>query len=352
MPTDLLELTKRLIQIPSICGHEDEIAEFIASKLKGSVEMQHVEGAGPNVLARGWSERAGLLLCGHMDTVPPTQGCERDPFTPLVVHDRLHGLGAADMKAGLACAIALYNEHVDALPIAFLATADEEGQCRGVFRYLEDDPRHDLCIVLEPTGAKALLGARGRYVLEIVVHGRAAHGARPEEGINAIEEAGRVIERLRGLKPRRHRLLGEGSKCILKIEGGGDSLTVPGECMIRLDRHVVPGESKEDVWKEVQQCLSGAGLRYALRWMPRPTPFLEAYITSKSALVKRFLTLSGAEEGYAASVGDYNALGARMPTLIYGPKGGGWHTDEEHVEIHSIQLTAEVMRGFLRTLRL
>ncbi|MBI5000608.1 MAG: M20/M25/M40 family metallo-hydrolase [Euryarchaeota archaeon] len=357
MADETLALAKKLISVPSVFGQEHEIAEFIASRLKGDVELQEVDGSGPNVVARseGDSRFPSILLCGHMDTVPPPHGYGADPYKPAVKAGRLYGLGSGDMKGGLACAIQAYNRiAVDGdIPTTFLGTSDEEGNCKGVFRYLNNRPRHDLAIVLEPSGLKAMLGCRGRYVLEIVVKGKAAHGARPEQGVNAIDETAKAIKALQGLKVRSHGILGKGSKCLLKIEGGGESLSVPDRCTIRLDRHVVPGDTKDGLWREVGALLSKAGLSegYELRWMPRPTPFLEPYVTKKTALVMAFLSSTGAAETYGTSVGDYNALGAAMPTAVFGPSGENWHALGEFVDIESLSKVDAKLSAFCESLR-
>jgi len=357
MADGILKLAKELVSIPSVFGQEHEIGEYIASRLKGDVKLQKVDDSGPNVIARseGDSSLPSVLLCGHMDTVPPPHGYGSDPYVPVVRNGRLYGLGSGDMKGGLACAIEAYNRIAEegTFPITFLGTSDEEGNCKGVFRYLKDRPKHDLAIVLEPSGLKAMLGCRGRYVLEITVKGKAAHGARPGQGTNAIDEAAKAIRAVQKLKVRSHTILGKGSKCLLKVEGGGEGLSVPDRCVIRLDRHVVPGDTKAGLWQEVDSLLSKSGLAegYELEWMPRPTAFLEPYMTGKTPLVESFLAATGAAESYGTSVGDYNALGAMMPTIVFGPRGENWHALGESVQIDSLKEVDVKLSAFFCAVR-
>ncbi|MFH0816229.1 MAG: M20/M25/M40 family metallo-hydrolase [Methanobacteriota archaeon] len=351
---DVIDLAKKLISIPSEFGKETEISQFLASMLKGEVTLQAVEGAGPNVVAKSAAKRRGsrILLVGHMDTVPSPGEYGRDPYKPLVRDGKLYGLGACDMKAGLAIMAILYNEFADSgLNVTFLGTSDEEGDCRGAFQFLKDSGDYDLALVAEPTNLRLMLGCRGRYVVEAEVIGTAAHGARPEKGANAISKAARVILALENIAPRSHEVLGQGSTCVLKIAGGGDGLSVPDYCLVRLDRHVVPGDTQASVMAEARKALAclNTGPAIKLRWMPRPTPFLEPYIFDKRGHIGKFSRAAGDPEViYGKSVGDYNALAIRFPTAVYGPSGDHWHAVGEYVEIESVGKCMEAYRNFLR----
>jgi succinyl-diaminopimelate desuccinylase len=355
---DVIDLAKKLISIPSEFGNEKEIAQFLASMLKGDVVMQAVDGAGPNVVAtnRKAAKARGprILLVGHMDTVPAPSEYGREPCKPYVRDGKLYGLGACDMKAGLAIMATVYNEFADTdLNLTFLGTSDEEGDCRGVFQFLRDSGEFDLALVAEPTNTRLMLGCRGRYVIEAEIIGTAAHGARPEKGVNAISRAARVILALENIVPRSHEILGPGSSCVLKIWGGGDGLSVPDRCLVRLDRHVVPGDTAASVMAEVKRplaCLQ-TGAEIKLRWMPRPTPFLEPYIFEKRGHIGKFSKAAGDPEViYGKSVGDYNALATRFPTAVYGPTGDHWHAIGEYVELESIEKCLESYRTFLKSM--
>jgi acetylornithine deacetylase/succinyl-diaminopimelate desuccinylase-like protein len=353
---DVLDLAKKLVSIPSPFGKELEIAEFLAKGLKGDVKLQPVDGFGPNVIATNGPRKKGpkILLAGHMDTVPAPADYGRDPYRPMVKDGKLFGLGACDMKAGLAVIATAYNEFADTdADLTFLGTSDEEGNCNGVFKFLADARDYDLALVAEPTNLRLMLGCRGRYVLEAEVIGKAAHGARPEKGANAIARAARAILALENIQPRSHDVLGPGSACILKIEGGGDGLSVPDRCVIRLDRHVVPGDARNTVMAEARKALEHIQGRedVKLRWMERPTPFLEPYIFDKRGHIGRFAKAAGDPEViYGKSVGDYNALATRFPTAVFGPTGDHWHAVGEYVEVESIGKCLDAYRAYLRGL--
>jgi acetylornithine deacetylase/succinyl-diaminopimelate desuccinylase-like protein len=368
MVMDVIELTKQMIGIRSVTGSEHDIAEFIASRLQCvDVEMQEVRGFGPNVLATSITdpERPAILLNCHMDTVGVMQGWDSDPFVPKIDGNRLYGLGACDMKAGCAIAMNVFEKGVaEGKNIIFCAVSDEEGNSKGsheIIKKLQEEQNvslfeNGLCIITEDTEEMVKLGARGRYVVEIEISGCSAHGATPECGVNAISEAARIIEVIDELPLRSHPLLGSGSMCILKITGGGDSLSVPDSCTVRVDRHTVIGETQERILKDFDGLLEKIDLNcsYSLSWMERETPFLKPYLLDpEHPWAKRFLSAytgfykNEPKVAYGKSVGDFNAFGQIMPTIVYGPAGENVHGPNECVFMDSIKRCRDFLVGFV-----
>jgi len=350
---DVVSLTKRLIRIPSPFGKEKKIAKFVADYLD-KVELQEVEGCGPNIIAKKVrdDELPSIILNAHMDTVEVWKG----GLNPRIRGKHLLGLGAADMKAGLALILDTFkNFEPKKLNLILAVTVDEEGNSLGAYRLLKQKKlKADMCLIPEPTKERLELGARGRYVVEIEFKGEGGHGARPQKTENAIEDAGEVLRALRKLKLRTHPKLGKGSHCALTIRGGGDSLSIPSCCILRVDRHIVPGESKSIVMKDFKNLIDQIPLRtnVKLRWMKRPTSFLEPYITKRTSLVNSFIEehrkFFAPEIEYCKSVGDYNLFAKRVPTVVFGPKGGYWHTEKEYVDVESLRRCRRFYHHFLR----
>lgn len=366
---DILELTKKLISIDSVTGNEREIAEFIVSELDfQGTEMQSVEGFGPNVIARhipNPNEPFIILNC-HMDTVEVVQGWETDPFKVKIEGNKMFGLGSCDMKAGIAIAMDVFKKAVrDDKNIIFTAVVDEEGNSSGAYELLEkilkkelkEKFKDGLCLIPEDTQEMVKLGARGRYVIEITITGKSSHGAVPEYGTNAIDDAAIIVNALGELPLNSHPILGKGSICVLKMEGGGDFLSVPDKCTVRVDRHTVIGESKKQIMNDFQETLQKLTLKstYELSWMKRSTPFLEPYVLDKdNHWIKKFLSsyreLYGKEPGiaYGRSVGDFNAFGNLMPTIVFGPKGDNAHGPNECVYMDSIKRCRDLYIQFIK----
>lgn len=354
---EVIKLTNKLISIESITGNEHEIAEFIASQLDfADVEMQNVDGFGPNVIAKHVvnPDKPIIILNCHMDTVEVMQGWESDPLSPKIEDNRLFGLGACDMKAGIAIAIDVFKKAVEKdTNLIFTAVSDEEGNSKGAHILLEkllkkglkENIKESLCLIPEDTDEQVKLGARGRYVIEITVKGCSAHGATPEYGKNAIEDAVKIVDALKSLPISSHPILGKGSLCVLKIEGGGDSLSVPDKCTIRVDRHTVINENKEQVMQDFEEMLNNLQLKcsFELDWMKRETPFLDPYVLDlNDPWAKKFFKTyqdfyyKEPDIAYGKSVGDFNAFGKLMPTIVFGPKGENAHGPNECVFLDSI----------------
>ena len=364
----VVELTKTLVSIPSPTGKEHKICDFVKGRLEGvadEVRMVPVEGCGPSLVAYHRSSKKDaptVVLNGHLDTVEAADGWVTDPLEPHLDGDRLFGLGAGDMKSGLAILIDLFERFSKekGLNLTLTASSDEEGNSFGAYTLLKQGlVQGDICLMTEPTNEMIMLGCRGRYVVDITVIGKSAHGARPHLGINAIEDAARVVSNLNRIKPRQHELLGRGSLCVLKVTGGGDSLSVPGKCLIRVDRHVVPGETQELVMDDFIKALKPLEIKSKLKfsWMKRPTPFLEPYITERTELVKTFIFLekdhSGSSEDsivYGESVGDFNLFGQAMPTIVYGPAAQDWHSPNEFVLVDSIVRVRDLYMKYLKSI--
>lgn len=319
------------------------------------MKLQKIDGFGPNVIARKYGDDRypTVLLNGHMDTVDihKRRG-------PRVKWKCMYGLGVADMKAGLAIILHVFkNANLKNLNLIFAATVDEEGNSLGAYKLIEKRRLWaSLCLIPEPTGEKVILGARGRYVIDIELKTKGGHGARPVGADNAIDDAAKVVKALKKLKLRKHPKLGKGSYCVLKIQGGGETLSVPASCLVRVDRHVVPGESKDVVMKDFKELINKIELKseVELRWMKRSTPFLEPYIMEQTDLMKEFIKehreFFSAGIGYASSVGDYNLFAKRMPTIVFGPKGHSWHTEYENVKLESIFQCHRFYQQFLKKL--
>ncbi|MCK5038636.1 MAG: M20/M25/M40 family metallo-hydrolase [Thermoplasmata archaeon] len=354
-----IDLLKELISIPSILGDTEKIENFVASQISDIADLEfiHVPGKGRCVLATVEQDPnlPTIFINGHLDTVEVCNGWTYDPFKPRVDGDRLYGLGSADMKAGVAVSIEVFRKAAErGLNVIFAGTIDEEGDSAGAFALKDLGIKADICLITEPSNEKVMLGCRGRYVVDVDVRGKSAHGAVPEKGVNAITEAGRLLARLDELPLKEHDILGRGSVCPLGIAGGTRTLSVPEECRIVLDRHVVPGETKETVVEDIRNLASSlksqAVFSIGLN-KERQTPFLEPYITSKNGLVKQFMEAVREDITYGKSVGDYNVFSTIAPTIVHGPIGDNWHSPDEWVSISSVERVMENYIRFLDTFK-
>ncbi|WP_297475057.1 M20 family metallopeptidase [Thermococcus sp.] len=365
-----VELLRELVSIESPTGKEGKISAFIRDFLteRGlEVETLSVRGFGDDVIAYLPGKGPTVVLNGHMDTVRASGDWSKNPLGELD-GDRFYGLGSADMKAGLAALLCAFVE-LGELPrkrrpnVIFTAVSDEEGYSSGAWGLIQSGKLKgaDLVLVAEPTNESLMLGARGRFVVKVGVEGKKAHAARPDLGINAVEELGRLVGNLRGIRLKRHGKLGRGSYCTLHIEGSADGLSVPDEAMAIIDRHIVPGEDWEKVRDEVLALWGRLGLRgnVEISRFERPTPEMLPYTVRKNnRFVNTFRSVHRALFGedpriiYGRSVGDFNYFGTYLgkPTLVYGPIGANWHSADEWVSISSVRRVKRLYLEFLRAL--
>jgi len=362
----VVDLTRRLISIPSVIGMENEISNFISDYISdgAGIEPQFtdVPGFGPYLIARSPKIDGAptIVLNAHMDTVSPVAAWDQDPFSPQEKDGKLFGLGSSDMKAGLAIIIEAFIDCANDLDInlVFTSCPDEEGYSTGVNQLLSDSGlKGDLCLIPEPSDERIMLGVRGRFVIEIEVNGRAAHGARPDEGVNAIEDAALIVSRFPELPMREHDLFERGSVCTLRMEGGTESLSVPDLCRIIVDRHIVPGETEEHVILDIQDLIRSIGIesRWKVSVQIRPTPYPKPYLFDPDEgliedLIDHFRDTYHKPPVfmYGKSVGDYNFMAQRMPTIVFGPIGGMWHQAGEWVDVASIERTLDFYTRFIK----
>ena len=216
----------------------------------------------PNLVARVGEAGAArsLMLSGHVDVVG-VDGMTHEPFAGEQRGDRLYGRGAADMKGGVAAMCAgAWQAARSALSgeIVVAIAADEEYESIGTRAMLERGVRAEAAIVGEPTCLEVMPAHRGFVWLEVVVHGRAAHGSRWDVGVDAIRHAGLLLGELdrvdaEDLARRTHPLLGRASLHASTIEGGIGMSTYPDRCVLRLERRTLPGESDHEAVDEVRR---------------------------------------------------------------------------------------------------
>jgi acetylornithine deacetylase len=347
--------------VPGGAG-EMEIARFIAGWLERAGVEARIDEPAPgraNVigLARGRGGGRTLLLNGHTDTVGH-DGYER-PLDPLVEADRLYGRGSFDMKGGTAAAIwaCAQAAHLGlAGDVVVAAVCDEEFASIGT-KAVAEQVRADAAIVTEPTDLEICVAHKGFAWLEIEIAGRAAHGSQPQVGVDAIAKAGRVLTGIEDLGRRLasgagHAVLGPGSVHASLIEGGQDLSSYPERCLVQLERRTVPGESAEVVEHEVRELVAEAAradpeLRAEVRTRLVRPPFEISRDAEIVRLLHRHASLAlGVPPpvvGWAAWMDSAILAEAGIPSVIFGPGGGGAHELREWVDLASVERCAEVL---------
>lgn len=268
---ELWQLASALVKIPSCTsgkGGERAMAEYILQVFRKEgvdAELKEVCGGRTNVYAsvKGSGGGRSLMLTGHLDTVP-AYGME-NPLSGEIRDGRLYGRGACDMKGALAAMIqAVISIKRDAVKLRgdlyFAGVIDEEETGRGTEALVKSGPYTDGAIIGEPTDLRIGAGNKGLEWMEILVKGKTVHGGAMEKGVNAISKAAKLINRLETdyipqLERKRHPLLGPPTLNFGTIEGGDQPSSVPGQCIIRVDRRWVPEETLEEVYAGMQSII-------------------------------------------------------------------------------------------------
>jgi acetylornithine deacetylase len=349
--------------VPGAAG-EAEIAGYLAEALGalGCDVAVHEHAAG-RLSVVGVLEGTGggrsLMLNAHVDTVG-VEGMDA-PFSGHVRDGRLYGRGAYDMKGSLAACLGAVRALQDADArlhgdLIVAAVADEEHASLGT-QDIARTYRVDGAIVTEPTSLQLCLAHKGFVWMEVETRGRAAHGSRPDLGIDANLHMGRVLAALEALEGQLrtrppHPLVGTASLHAATLHGGTGWSTYSAHCALGIERRTIPGETTEACEDEIQAILDGLAAADpdfdgALRTLLDRPPF-EA--NRDGALVRR---VSGAVETVLGQppviVGETpwmdSALlaAAGVDTVVIGPHGAGAHAAEEWVDLASVQSLARIL---------
>jgi acetylornithine deacetylase len=341
--------------VPGAPG-EHAVAHTLADVLRAwgfQVELHEAAPGRPNVIATAKGSGGGrtLLLNGHLDTVGH-EGMAA-PLEPRVEDGRLYGRGSYDMKGGLAaCLVAAAEAAKLELRGDVLVTAvvDEELTSIGTQSVLPR-VRADAAIVAEPTGMRIAIAHKGFVAFEIETHGRAAHGSRPDLGVDAIAKMGHVLVGLdaldRSLRERpTHALLGSGSLHAGVVAGGSEFSTYPERCLLQAERRTVPGESLDQVEGELQGLVDRLGrddsdFKGTWRTVAARSPF---EISPAEEIVGLVQSHGAAGDPVGMTYWADSALIAErlIPTVLFGPSGEGAHAQVEWVSIADVERCADV----------
>lgn len=353
--------------VPGAAG-EARIAdavEFHMRTLGLEVHRQEVAPGRPNIIGvlEGTEPGRSLMFCGHIDTVG-VAGME-SPFVPTMREGRLYGRGAQDMKGGVAAMI-------DAARVAkangfrkgrlvIAAVVDEEYASIGADALVREW-RADAAVVTEPTDLQIGVGHKGFAWAIVETRGRAAHGSRPAEGIDAILRMGRVLARLedldRALQSRRpHPLLGTGSLHASIIEGGRELSSYPDSCRLQLERRTVPGETVDTFEREMGDmlgalCQEDRDLEASVRLTFSRPPYELAPSHDLARALERAALSASAQPSMvgmsfwtdAAVLGD-----AGIPSVLFGPGGAGLHSLEEYVNLDDVIVCRDTLASLAMT---
>ncbi|MBA3866516.1 MAG: M20/M25/M40 family metallo-hydrolase [Solirubrobacterales bacterium] len=356
MSAELVALAQRLIGYDT-CEPEAiwEAAGFVKGWLEArGIEAERDEVRGLPVIKAevGPPSAPTVVLEGHLDVVPAPP----EQFQPKVDGDRLYGRGAYDMKGALAAMLlttAAMREQ-DGVRVRLGVVGDEEseeGEERGCDHLVDSGFIGDFAITGEPTDLHIGVEAKGVLALRLQVGGRAAHGATPWLGDNAVLNAIDVFRSIESLPFARHssELFDRPSINLGRIWGGDALNKVPDRCVIDVDIRYLPDQDPIAILEEVR-AIPGSE---AASLLTRPPASVD-----RGSTFVRALRESAAEHhhGEPMSVGRDGAsdavsfLRVGVPAVEFGPVGAGHHGPEEWVSISSLDTYRQALESFLRAI--
>jgi len=349
--------------VPGAPG-EGAIADFVEREMEHlGLEVTRLEGekGRPSVVGRlpGMGGARTLMLNAHYDTVGVDGMAE--PFNPVVRGGSLFGRGAYDMKGSLAACIAAAKGLRDAGiglagDLLIAAVADEEHASLGSTEVVQHFPA-DGAVVTEPTDLDICIAHKGFVWLEVEVLGQAAHGSRPDLGIDANMRMGRVLTELEHLQAQletrpQHRFVGRPSLHAGLLSGGTAPSVYAARCCVTIERRTVPGETERQVVREVQNILDRlaeedpqfvATLRTTLSRDPFEVPITSPIVRHLERAVEAVTGHEAIHAGQGPWMDAAILAAAGIDTVVVGPTGGGAHGDEEWVDLESLEQLGAIL---------
>ncbi|MFT4110576.1 succinyl-diaminopimelate desuccinylase [Propionicimonas sp.] len=325
---DLVTLFRQVVDVESVSGNERQLADLVDAALR---ELPHLDVVrdGDTVIARtalGRDQR--VVIAGHLDTVPVAGN-----LPSRLAGDIVHGRGTADMKGGvavaLACAAALRAPNRDVTWIFYdheeVAAADN-----ALTRIAREHPEWldgDFAVLMEPTSAGVEGGCQGTLRFTVTTRGRAAHSARSWLGHNAIHDAAGPLSLLQAYEPREVEVEGltyrEGMNAVA-ITGGIATNVIPDTCVLTVNFRFAPDRDEADAREHCRKLFEGYDLEF-VDVAPAARPGLDRPIA------REFLAAVGGLPRPKFGWTDVARFGARgVPAVNFGPADPGRaHADDE-----------------------
>ncbi len=366
------KLLAELIALPSVnpaflparhpYAGEKRVGDFLAATAANAgldVEIQTVLPGRANIIIRlrpAQAVRQTILLAPHLDTV----GADNTCFIPQRKNGRLHGRGACDTKGSVAAMLSAVIEISQArsrpqtTEIVFAGLIDEEKGQAGSRALAASGFKADLAIVGEPTRLQVITAHKGSLWLELETKGKAAHGATPQLGKNAVHRMARIVDLLETeyaaqLRRRKHKLLGTGTVNVGKISGGTQPNIVPDRCVIGVDRRTLPGETEASVKREITALLAAHKLSAKITGT-KAAPCTALETDAKRALVRQFMKAAGQTNPCGVHYFcDASVLStAGIPSVVFGPGDiAQAHTVDEWISLASLERGKDLLVRFL-----
>ena len=352
MKRQMVDMLADLIKIPSDSfSDKQEVLDYVQS-FTDQLHMRNTLFGDPNAPALlAEYGQAGVVFSGHLDT--PPIGDYWSFSQSQVAAGRMYGRGAADMKGTVVAMLQAAQDLVSRkIPLVLALTTDEESAMQGAMALSKTLPirRAKAIVVGEPTGLRVAYAEKGVLDLAIETRGKAAHGAMPHLGENAISKMMRILRGLEGFKGRiAHPELGSVTMNIGTFNGGTRLNVVPNKCTSEVDIRFPPPYSPDQLYHEIEEHLRRIKTPFTLR---RIVSMPSVQIDRNLEHVRLLQEVSAAETAvlvHASEAVYYSQVNPRV--VIYGAGEEELsHQANEYVKIEAVARATEVFKKYAQRL--
>jgi acetylornithine deacetylase/succinyl-diaminopimelate desuccinylase family protein len=368
-------LLRDLVRLPSVNPmgrswaddsilYEHRVTDYLEAffrKVGVPFERQTIAPKRDNIVARFESPGATCtyLFEVHQDTVP-VEAMIVEPFGGEVREGRIYGRGACDVKGSMAVMLSVLERLVKQKPkgagnLVLACTVDEEHTFLGV-QELVKSVKADFAVVAEPTMLQIVDAHKGVVRWKVRTPGRACHSSRPDQGINAIYRMGKLLTAIEEFAAKlgtthRDARLGPATLSVGRIEGGVSVNTVPDDCVIEIDRRLLPGEDPHAAPRELDKfLLSHPAIDFPFKsepvWLACPAlnPKNAREITER--LGRAINAVAGSHQVLSVPFGtDASTIAnANIPAVVFGPGDiAQAHTCDEWVALDQLEKAEEIL---------
>jgi len=357
MLNKILPLAQKMISIKSTYNQPEaleKILELALSNLKEfTIERFECDGVKSSLIFNS-KNRPGkfkVILNGHLDIIPG----KNYQYQPKIQNNRLYGAGSMDMKANVACLIFAFKDIAKKVdyPLGLQLVTDEEiGGFKGTKYQIDQGVRAEFVIVAEPTNLNIVNKTKGILWLKISSQGTSAHGAYPWRGDNAIWKMKNFLDILEKKFPILKKEQWATSLNLSHIETNNISFNkIPDNCEVWLDIRYIPKEANS-ILKDIKKILPKEfGLEIVVKEPPLYTDENNQYLKTLKKITEKIVQKKVLVYGAHGSSDARHFTQVKCPAVEFGPKGGGIGSDEEWVDISSLETYYLVIKEFLSSLK-
>lgn len=362
-----------LIRIRSCDSDETAIVAYLERRLAAqgvSCTVLHKNGAPVTLVAEVGTGERSLMFNAHTDTVAlgDLNNWDTDPLEPVERDGRIYGRGACDDKGSLAAMLVAFEALLGDTTwqsrgkLILTAVGGEERGGVGTHLLVERGITADAAVIGECTDLQPVIAHKGALRLEVITQGVLAHASEPEQGVNAIDAMAPLIMRLKRLskeiEKRVDPLCSHATLSVTTIKGGVALNVIPDECVVSIDRRLIPCETEQAAWQEIKEALSDEAARQGIKFrLNRVRCLLPAKVDENEEIVRVCVAALGDRVGAEPRPTGFKAScdmtflvnDAHIPTVVMGPGPlDVAHKANEWVDVNQLETAALVYEDIAR----